>query len=236
MREVVHQAGGDLSEHRLALLPAHVGLQLDQPVSHRVERIGQLGQLVLPADRHALLEAAVGERQRPAPQREHAPDEAAAPDDAERDRDEEGEADRDEELAFELARDRVRLARRLLDDDRPAERFHERAGGQHGVLALGVFLRWLAARAQLCRHRVLLHDAAARDVALLIRVPVRQEPSVVADERRVALPPDANLVDHAPELLEAQLADEPAARLVLAGRQLYGDGRGRQEVVIDRDA
>ena len=108
---------------------------------------------------------------------------------------------------------------RLLDDHGPARDFTS-APVRGSWWSPSTYSSTVRARAQLGRHRVLLHDASARDVALLVRVAVREEAAVVADERRVALAADPDLIDHAPQLLEAQLADEPPpARLRCASRR-----------------
>ena len=56
MGEVVDQAGGDAAEHRLAFLLADVLLQLDEAIGHRVERVAELADFVLAADRDALVQ------------------------------------------------------------------------------------------------------------------------------------------------------------------------------------
>ena len=78
VRQVVDEAGGDAAEHRLALLPLDVLLQLDQLVGHRVERLAELGELVAGPDVHAFLEVARREGLGAALQREDRRDELAA--------------------------------------------------------------------------------------------------------------------------------------------------------------
>ena len=79
MRQVVHEAGGDAPEHRLAFLLPDVLLQLHDAVGHRVEGVAELFELVLAAHRDPLVEAALGNRQRRAPEREDAGQEGPAP-------------------------------------------------------------------------------------------------------------------------------------------------------------
>ena len=55
------QAGGHPAEHRLALLPLDVLLQLDEPVGHRVERVAEVAELVAAADVDARVELAGGD-------------------------------------------------------------------------------------------------------------------------------------------------------------------------------
>ena len=61
VREVVDEAGGDLAEHRLPLLPPDVLLELHEAVGHRVERVAELADLVAAGDGDALVHAAFGD-------------------------------------------------------------------------------------------------------------------------------------------------------------------------------
>src|SRR5205814_506132 len=83
MRQIVDQPRRDASEHRLAFLLSNVLLELDEPVRHGIERVAQLADLVVAAQRDARVELALGDRPRDARQREDATDERAAPEKAE---------------------------------------------------------------------------------------------------------------------------------------------------------
>ena len=61
-----------------------------------------------------------------------------------------------------------------------------------------------------------------RDERLLVGIAVRDQLAVGRDDHREAVLADADAVDHPPHLLEAELADEPAGRLVEA-RQVDGE-------------
>ena len=56
--------------------------------------------------------------------------------------------------------------------------------------------------------------------------------AVRRDDEGEAVVADANLIDHPPHLLEAELADQPARGLIEA-RQVNGKRRRRQQVVVD---
>src|SRR5204862_5817487 len=95
-------------------------LQLDEPIRHRVERVAELADFVVPGDRDALVHTAIGDGARDARQREDALDERSTPDPPENHRAEQREADRYQQLPLELLRQQERIVGWLLDDDRPA--------------------------------------------------------------------------------------------------------------------
>ena len=109
MRQIVDEAGSDAPEHRLAFLLPDVLLQLDDAVGHRVEGVAELFELVLAAHRDALVETALGNRQRRAPEREDAGQERPAPQRADDDGAEKSGADDGEELPLQARRDSERL-------------------------------------------------------------------------------------------------------------------------------
>ena len=92
---------------------------------------------------------------------------------------------------------------------RPAARATRRAAGGRPCCAS-------ARRAPSCR------DRRARSARRRARRPARSR------GRR------CGSIDHPPHFLEAELADEPAGRLVQA-RQVDGEDAGRQQVVVDAD-
>ena len=83
-------------------------------------------------------------------------------------------------------------------------------------------------------ERVVAHVARLRDERLLVGIAVRDQLAVGRDDQREAVLADADLIDHPPHLFEAELADEPAGRLVQA-RQVDGEDDGRQQVLVDAD-
>ena len=92
----------------------------------------------------------------------------------------------------------------------------------------------VAGRARGRDQRVAAHVARLRDERLLVGVAVRDQLAVGRDDQREAVLADADAVDHPPHLFEAELADEPAGRLVQA-REVDGEQRGRQQVLVDAD-
>ena len=58
------------------------------------------------------------------------------------------------------------------------------------------------------------HVARLRDERLLVGIAVRDQLAVGRDDQREAVVADADLIDHPPHFLEAELADEPAGGLV----------------------
>ncbi len=180
MRQVVDETGGNPAEHRLAFLPLHVLLQLDELVGHGVEGLTQLGEFVARADVHALFQAAGGKGLRAALQREDRSDELTTEEIADGNHYEKRDRDRDDELALKHTGVRVRVARRLLDDHRPAERRHRRG---HAELLVAVFVGVLArdgplraaGGAQGHHQRMRAHVARLRDQCFLVRVAVRDQ-------------------------------------------------------------
>ena len=64
--------------------------------------------------------------------------------------------------------------------------------------------------------------------AFLSGIAVRDQRAVRGDDEREAVLADPDAIDHPPHFLEAELADQPAGRLVEAG-QVDGEDRGRQQ-------
>ena len=91
---------------------------------------------------------------------------------------------------------------------------------------------WLRARGG--DQRMAAHVARLRDERLLVGVAVRDELAAGRDDQREAVLADADPIDHPPHFFEAELADEPAGRLVQA-RQVDREDRRRQQVVVDAD-
>ena len=78
------------------------------------------------------------------------------------------------------------------------------------------------------------HVARLRDQRLLVGIAVGDQLAVGRDDQREAVLADADAVDHPPHFFEAELADQPAGRLV-EPRQVDGEDAGRQQVVVDAD-
>ena len=98
VREVVHESSGNPPEHRLALLPLDVLLQLDQLIGHRVERLAEIEEFVVGEDLHASLELTGRQRMCAALQREDRRDELASKQIPDRDHRQQDDRDRDDEL------------------------------------------------------------------------------------------------------------------------------------------
>ena len=137
MREVVHEAGRDPAEHRLPLLALDVFLQLDEPIGHRVEGVAELAELVARADVDARVELAGGQFLRAALELEDRVDERPSEDEADGDHAEQRDGDRRHELPAKLRGGGVGFARRLFDDDGPAEGRNAR-GDAEIAAAVGV--------------------------------------------------------------------------------------------------
>ena len=129
VRQVVHQAGGDPAEHRLAFLLAHVLLQLDDAVGHRVEGVAELLQLVVAGEGDPLVEPPFADGQGRPLEGEDAGDEGAGPQVADHQCAEQRRADDVEQLRPQLAVQPEGLGLRLLDADPPiqaGDRAHQR--------------------------------------------------------------------------------------------------------------
>ena len=135
MREVVDQAGRDAAEHRLPLLALDVFLKLDEAVRHRVEGVAELAELVARADVDARLELAGGDSLRAALQLEDRVDERSPEEIADADHAQQRDRNGRHELASELRRGGVGFARRLFDDDGPAEGGNARRDAEIAALA-----------------------------------------------------------------------------------------------------
>ena len=133
----------------------------------------------------------------------------------------------------------VGLAGRLLDDHGPAERRDARGDAELAAAVLvGVFLR----------HRRVVGcgaDAPRPADGRSCCAPARRAPSCRGRRARSARRPGATtsakpcspmrmLIDHPPHFFEAELADQPAGRLVEA-RQVDGEDRRRQQILVDAD-
>ena len=141
------------------------------------------------------------------------------------------------QLALELRGVRVRLAGRLLDRDGPAQCRDFRRHAEVPALVVGVLER----RRRLVMfvadgrdQRVRRHGARLGDERLLVGVAVRDQLASRRDDHRVAMLADADAVDHAPHLLERELASQPAGALVQA-READDERRRRQEIFVDAD-
>ncbi len=194
------QAGGDLAEHRLAFLLSDVFLQLHEAIGHRVEGVAELVDLVLAADRDALVHAALGDRLGGAGEREDAGDEAAAPQPAEDHRAEQREADGDEELSAEAASAVRRLQSVGCSTMTTHGRFRDwRAGGEQ------LRARWprdtsrcagrVGPAAPSSPRRTTVRERGVaerlRDSASLVRIAVRDEPLLFGQQECVALLADS---------------------------------------------
>ena len=236
MRQVVDQPGGDPAEHRLTLLTLDVLLQLDQPVGHGVERVAQILRTrrrwrcrtrvsSSPAAtawvaRFSVKIGAMNRRPNSQPDRDHTSSATAIATD---------------QLPLERRGVGVGLARRLLDDDGPAQRLdraprppaarrrRRRRTRRHG---------WLVVRRG--DQRMAADASRLRDERLLVRIAVGDERAVRRDDQREAVLADPDAVHHPPHLFEAELADQPACRLV-EPRQVDGEDRCRQLIVVDAD-
>ncbi len=157
---------------------------------------------------------------------------------ADGDHHEQRDRDRDDQLALQRGGVGVGLARRLLDDDRPAELRDARGDAELAAAVLvGVFLRdrrRVGARSRGGEQLVAAHVARLRDQRLLVGVAVRDQLAARGDDQREAVIADADLIDHPPHFFEAELADEPAGRLVQV-RQADGEHRRRQQILVDAD-
>ena len=71
-----------------------------------------------------------------------------------------------------------------------------------------------------------------RDQRLLVGVTVRDQLAAGRDDHREPVIADADLVDHPPHFFQAELAGEPAGRLVQV-REPDREHRGRQQVLVD---
>ena len=132
---------------------------------------------------------------------------------------------------------RIGLARRLLDDDGPAER---RDASGHAELAAAVFVQILPRhrrvaelrRSRSAYERVVEDVAHLSDERLFVRVAVREQLPVRCDDHREPVGADANLIDHPPHLFEPEFADQPAGGLTEAC-EMNGEIRRRQQVVVN---
>ena len=248
VREVVHEAGGDLAEHGLSLLAPDVLLELDQAVGHGVEGVAELANLVLPGDGHALVHAALCERLGGPGEGEDAGDEGTAPEPAQDDRAEQGEADGDEQLSLEPAWPSANASvvgcSTMTTQDR---RGTTAPGGEHLAPALVlVRVRQTPCAAHAAATGARQTPAIVSSVCpacalkatcrLPVGIAVRDE-AFVRHEQREALAAHADAIDGLPDVFEPYLRHHPAR--FLAGRpDLYRDGlvRGRPSSPICRGA
>lgn len=238
VRQIVHESRRDLSEHRMALLLAHVLLQCHQTVGHPVEPVPEAAQLGDRVDVDPLVETSLGDRARRVRDRHDGPDEGTGPDGADEDHDEQGEADRGQEFALVEHGRRERLTSRLFHQHEPLEFGDPHADAQQrgAVLALVLVHHRLftARRGHRRDDGVLGHRLATGDQRLSIGVSVSEQLAPRVDQQRDAALADPDPADHAPQLLDAELADEPAAAL---GSPPDGQRHrsGRQPVVVEGD-
>jgi hypothetical protein len=75
---------------------------------------------------------------------------------------------------------------------------------------------------------------AAANSWCLVGVAVRDQLAAGGDDHREAVSADADLIDHPPHFLEAELAGQPPGRLV-QGAQADREDRGRQQILVDAD-
>ena len=238
VREVVHETRRHAPEHRLPLLPLQVFLQLDEAICHDVERLTQIRELVAGRDVDARVQmASRGDVVRGALELEDRIDERAAERVADGNHREQRQRDRDDELLLQLLGAGECFVGRLLDHDGPAERRNLR---RHSEVAAAVLVHVLARHRRVLsllssrgEHRVgRRHVARLRDERLLVRVAVRDQRAVRGDDHRVAVLAEADAVDHAPHLLEVELAGEPARGPVQA-REMDAERRCGEEIFVD---
>ena len=216
MREIVDEAGGDAAEHRLPFLLSDVLLQLDQPIGHRVERVAELPDLV--AARRATTRssirpsaiarvARVSAKMRLMNDRPHNQPRMTVPSSAR------------PMAASSCTRscdgDRECLLGRLLDDDGPVQiraRRQPRRAFAPPLVSIWSATSWV----RFCSTGREFRPASRRRSApeamrrFLSGSPCAMQPLVLGQQQRVALLPDLDPVDRAPQLFERNLADEPA--------------------------
>ena len=153
---------------------------------------------------------------------------------------EQRDRDRDHQLPLQRGGVGVGLAGRLLDDDRPAERRDARGDAEVvAAVVVDVFERDRRAVLLAARDAARAADApfmlrACATSAFLSGSPWATSSPSGATTRAIAVLADADAVDHPPHFLEAELADEPAGRLVQT-LQAEREHAGRQQVVVDAD-
>ena len=182
------------------------------------------------SDVDARVELAGGDGLRAALQRQDRLDEAAAEEVADRDHDEQRDGDRDDELA-RAARWRWRRPRAVGCSTITVQPSGGDAGGDAELrcgrprrcIPATPARRRCGARAA-ANERMAAHVARLRDQRLLVGIAVRDQLAVRGDDQRVAVLADADAIDHPPHFFEAELAGQPAGRLVEV-RQVDGEHR-----------
>ena len=173
-----------------------------------------------PRERDALVHAPVGERPRDLRQREDALDERSSPQPAEDDGAEQRERDGDEQLTLERVRDRERSAVGCSTMTVHFGLSHARPrppGAPRRALLRNVLDRVDGGDCRSGVGELLLFDrgrrAAAGNQPLVVRIAMGEQPRLFVHQQRVALRPDPDAVDRAPQLFERDLGDDPAGAL-----------------------
>jgi len=93
---------------------------------------------------------------------------------------------------------------------------------------------WATGVCPSCDQRLAAHVAGLRHQRLLVRIAVCDELAAWPDDQRKAVVADSDLIDHPPHFFEADLAGQPARRLIQT-RQVNRERRRREQVLVDFD-